>query len=115
MSFLKRVLLCLGAKEFASEALKATSEYAQAGDILQEKVPEAIEGMTLQSVDVRSISLFICLIAAGRGFAAKAVEVGQEYGKEALDKTEKYAEKVLEAGKEKAEGLLKDAKKKLDL
>ena len=56
------VLLCLGAKEFASEALKATSEYAaQAGDLLQEKVPEAIEGMTIRSVDVRGISLFLSL------------------------------------------------------
>jgi hypothetical protein len=36
----------VGAKEFASEALKVTSEYAtQAGEILQEKVPVAIEGM----------------------------------------------------------------------
>jgi hypothetical protein len=36
----------IGAKEFASEAFKATSEYAsQAGEMLQEKVPEAIEGL----------------------------------------------------------------------
>ena len=40
------VCLFVGAKEFASEALKATSEYAsQAGEILQAKVPEAIEGI----------------------------------------------------------------------
>ena len=52
----------LGAKEFASEALKATSEYAaHAGDLLQEKVPEAIEGMTIRSVEVRDISLFVSL------------------------------------------------------
>jgi hypothetical protein len=38
--------LFIGAKEFASEALKATSEYAaQAGEMLQEKVPEALEGL----------------------------------------------------------------------
>lgn len=39
-------LLCLpGAKEFAAEALKATSEYAaHAGEVLQEKVPVVIEG-----------------------------------------------------------------------
>ena len=39
----------LGAKEFASEAIKATSEYAaHASEVLQEKVPEALEG---QSID----------------------------------------------------------------
>ena len=89
-------IVSLGAKEFAAEAVKATSEYAtQAGEYVQEKVPEVLE--------------------AGKEFAAKAVEVGQEYGKEALEKTEKYAEQVYEAGKEKAEELLRDAKKKLDL
>ncbi len=40
--------LFIGANEFASEALRATSEYAsQAGEILQEKVPEAFEGILI--------------------------------------------------------------------
>ncbi len=39
----------LGAKEFANEAMKATSEYAtQAGELLQEKVPEAFEGWFIE-------------------------------------------------------------------
>ena len=92
--------------------MKATSEYAsQAGELLQEKVPVAIESKTL---DGARWSLLLSILA-GKEYAAKAVEVGQEYGKEALEKTEKYAEQVYEAGKEKAEELLKDAKKKLDL
>ena len=46
----KTIYICIvcsvGAKEFAAEALKTTSEYAtQAGEMLQEKVPVAIEGM----------------------------------------------------------------------
>ncbi len=103
----------LGAKEFASEAMKATSEYAtQAGEMLQEKVPEAFEGLSIEFQDNNQWSFFIL---AGKEYAAKAVEAGQEYGKEAFEKTEKYAEKVYEAGKEKAEELLKDARKKLDL
>jgi hypothetical protein len=42
----------LGAKEFASEAVKATSEYAtQASEMLQEKVPEAFEGLSIEFQD----------------------------------------------------------------
>jgi len=38
--------LHIGAKEFAAEALKITSEYAtQTSEMLQEKVPVAIEGI----------------------------------------------------------------------
>ena len=37
-----------GAKEFTAEAMKATSEYAnKASEMLQEKVPEVIEGMSV--------------------------------------------------------------------
>jgi len=40
------MMVFIGAKEFAAETLKITSEYAsQAGEILQEKVPVAIEGI----------------------------------------------------------------------
>ncbi len=79
--------------------------------MLQEKVPEVLEGLSIEIIRKK----LIVFVLAGKHFAAKAVEVGQEYGKEALDKTEKYAEQVYEAGKETAEKLLKDAKKKLDL
>jgi hypothetical protein len=42
----------LGAKEFASEAAKATGEYAtQAGEMLQEKVPEVLEGLFIEFPD----------------------------------------------------------------
>ena len=51
------------------------------------------------------------LFSAGKEFAAKAVELGQEYGKDALEKTGQ----LYEAGKGKAEELIKDARKKLDL
>lgn len=38
--------LFIGAKEFAGEALKMTSEFAnQASEYLQEKIPVAIEGI----------------------------------------------------------------------
>ena len=98
--------------------MKASSEYAaQAGDMLQEKVPVVLEGLSNESKRDRECRTkrFFLLSPAGKDFAAKAVEMGQEYGKEALEKTEKYAEQVYEAGKEKAEGIIKDTKKKFDL
>jgi len=67
--------------------LKAT------GEILKEKVPEAIEGLSIKSIKTRVNNndlIVFFLRSVGKEFAAKAVEVGQEYGKEAL-----------EAGKEK--------------
>jgi hypothetical protein len=51
----------LGAKEFAAEAFKATSEYAtQAGEMLQEKVPEALEGLKIELKEKNSSSFFCC-------------------------------------------------------
>ena len=55
------------------------------------------------------------IFLAGKQFAGKAVQLGQEYGKGAYEKTGKYAGEIYEAGKEKAEGIIKDAKKRLDL
>lgn len=92
-----------------------TTEYAShAGELLQEKVPVAIEGITNFNISVFFLRL-VYFILAGKDLAAKAVELGQEYGKDALEKTEKYAGQVYEASKEKAEELYKDVKKKLDL
>jgi hypothetical protein len=56
---LNYLLHYIGAKEFASEAMKATSEYAnQASEMLQEKVPVALEGQSKNSRADRSHSIF---------------------------------------------------------
>lgn len=87
---------CLGAKEFANEAVVFATEFStNARGVLEEKVPVILE--------------------TSKEYAAKAVEFGQVYGKEAYEKTTEYAGQAYKATAETVDSLVKTVKDKYDL